>query len=101
MNNQQSYYWLNRNYRIKYQQSYYKVNKNRIKQYNHEYYIKNKEDLMKKHREYSKIYNQKNKQKIRKKYLDSKNKTIINYSQVEVNNNEVEKVKKNIICYFD
>jgi len=56
---------------------------------------------MKKHREYSKIYNQKNKQKIRKKYLDSKNKTIINYSQVEVNNNEVEKVKKNIICYFD
>ena len=98
MNNQQSYYWLNRNYRIKYQQSYYKVNKNRIKQYNHEYYIKNKEDLMKKHREYSKIYNQKNKQKIRTKYFENKHKSI---NVPQVNNNQIEKVKKNIICYFD
>ena len=64
MNNQKTYYLLNRRYRIKYQQNYYKINKNKIKKYNHDYYLKNKEDLMKKHREYSKIYNIKNKELI-------------------------------------
>ncbi len=96
MNNLKTYYLINKNYRIKYQKNYYILNKEKIKKYNHDYYIKNKDELSKKHREYSKIYNLKNKGR-RKKERDFK-KYIIKEQPKKEN---TLKIKKKIIVYFD
>jgi hypothetical protein len=99
MNNQKTYYIINRRYRIKYQQNYYKINKERIKKYNHEYYLKNKEILMEKHRQYAKIYNQKNKRKKRIEYLKKKFETKKSGIGKKLEYNKPK--KKKIICSFD
>ncbi len=99
MINQKTYYMINRRYRIKYQQNYYKINKERIKKYNHEYYLKNKQILMEKHRQYAKIYNQKNKRKKRIEYLNKKFEKKKGIRKKEKNN--TIKINKKIICSFD